>query len=632
MGYTRRTFARSTVTLATAYADQSDADSTESSLVIPENLTELSDADLAELSSAAETAFSDVYGDGTNDLSEDDLTTLAGLTEGIEALAAESGARQEAADKRRSAAAELAARALSTNAAESEEDGDGDDDTEVTDEATETEDEGEQPEAPAAEESTEEASAEQPEPVVASAPAPRRTAQRIPRRRQAPAPQTGPDLSGLVTATTDAAGFSQGQSIDWTGVGKIMDRRLASYNAAGFASAAKAGKSMRQQHAIAAVRRPAPAELIVTDDGAAASEKAMNAAVDQSRLPQGSLVAAGGWCAPSETLYDLLDTGATREGLISVPEVQISRGGLSFTRGPDFAEVYAEGGFAYTEEEDIAGDYDGEGGGTKPCFRVGCPEFEEVRLELAGLCISAGILQQRGYPEMLGHTVQNALVAHDHRMAGRLVQRIVAGSTEVTMPSPQAGALAPLLTSIELQVEHYKYTHRLGRGATVEAVFPFWVRGAIRSDLALRTGIELFSVTDAQITGWFSERGVNPQFIYNWQDVNTTAAGEFVTWPESVQFLIYSAGTWVKGVSDIITIDNLYDSTLLGVNDFTALFTEEGWLLAKRGRDSRVVNVPLCANGATAAAVAIECDGVVAEGGSSTTTTTPAVTTTTTTN
>ncbi len=61
--------------------------------------------------------------------------------------------------------------------------------------------------------------------------------------------------------------------------------------------------------------------------------------------------------------------------------------------------------------------------------------------------------------------------------------------------------------------------------------------------------------------------------------------------------------------SQIITLDTVYDSTLLGSNDFTALFSEEGWLVAKRGHDSRKVSVPICPDGATHAGIAIDCDG-----------------------
>jgi hypothetical protein len=108
-----------------------------------------------------------------------------------------------------------------------------------------------------------------------------------------------------------------------------------------------------------------------------------------------------------------------------------------------------------------------------------------------------------------------------------------------------------------------------------------------------------------------TQRGISAQFVYDWQDIGTTAASGFLSWPDTVDFLLYPAGTWVKGAADVITLDTIYDSVGLGQNNYTALFTEEGYLMAKMCHDSRVVTVPLCPDGATAAGVDIDCDGVL---------------------
>jgi hypothetical protein len=85
----------------------------------------------------------------------------------------------------------------------------------------------------------------------------------------------------------------------------------------------------------------------------------------------------------------------------------------------------------------------------------------------------------------------------------------------------------------------------------------------------------------------------------DWQDIAATAKASFVAPPTSVKFLLYPAGTWVKGVTDSITLENIYDSTLLGTNDYTALFTEDPYLVLKRIADSRVVTVAVEATGNT---------------------------------
>lgn len=599
---------------------------TPDSLVIPEDLTTLSDEDLTALSEQATSAFNDLYGDGSG-LSNDDLEALSGLTEGIEALAAEQAARDTAASERDAAAAALAARVNpaaedeSTDEAGDAPSDEADGDAEEGDESTDGE-----PEALAEVEEGDEG--EQPESLAASSQPQRRGEVRVNlaglrSRQSAPRPRSAsqdPTMRDYVMAAPDVPGFSNGQGMDFSDLGNAVDSRLTSFNEASYMAAAAQGRHMRQQFGIATIRKPFEADLVIPNGADTNTiETVFARAADESRLPGGSLVASGGWCAPSETLYDLFEV-ESRDGLFSLPEVNVPRGGIRWTQGPDFATLFAEiTGFHYTEAQDIAGEYgvdaDGVGNdtaGSKPCYKVDCPDFSEERLALDGLCLTAGLLQQRGYPEVIARTIRGALVAHDHRIAGRKIAAIAAASTAVAMPADQVGAIAPLLTGMELQVEHYREAHRLTRSTTLEAVLPFWVHGAVRSDLSRRLGVDLLSVPNSRINAWFAERGVNPQFVYNWQGIAGAAASGFTSWPTSVQFLLYSAGTWVGGGSDVITLDTVHDSVMLGQNDYTALFTEEGWLVAQRGHDSRLVTVPICADGATAAGVNIDCDGSAA--------------------
>jgi soluble cytochrome b562 len=414
-------------------------------------------------------------------------------------------------------------------------------------------------------------------------------------------------MKDIVKATPDFTGFAADEGLDWSAIGKGIDRRLASFNRTQYEQANAANRHMRTQLGFAVINKPFEDDLIVKSSDPIHIDEILHRAAKESRLPGNSLVAAGGWCAPSQTVYDLLEL-ESRDGLYSLPEIGITRGGIHFTSGPDFASIYANTGFSYNETQDIAGDYNGAGGGSKPCYEVACPPFSEQRLSYDGVCISAGLLQQRGYPEVIARTVRGALVAHDHKLAGHVLGAVVAGSDAVSMAANQVGATAPILTAIDLQVEHYRNVTRLGRNVSLEAVFPFWVRGAIRADLARRLGVDLLDVSDARIDGWFADRGVAPQYVYNWQDL-TGAASTVTAFPTSVEFLLYAAGTWVKGGADIITLDTIYDSVKLGTNDFTALFSEEGWLVAKMGHDSRVVTVPICPDGATHGGVSIDCNG-----------------------
>lgn len=568
--------------------------SAEETLEVPEDIGTLDDEQLTELLNRATEAFDSIYGDG-DDLSNDDLDTLSKLTSIVEELRSETDSREQAAKARVTEAAELAQQVRGPA------------------------------EEPEAEESTEDFSvdteAEEDEAVIASSETRGMTVNlkgiKARQRSVQSSENTGkePKLADIVAFAPDASTYAPEGDISWNNVGQLIDNRLRSFNSGQFDAANRSGRHIRQQYGVLSVRRPYGDGLTVKSDGAEHVSEVMDRAVDESSLPGGSLVASGGWCAPSETLYDFLET-ETRDGLLSIPEIGVSRGGLRFTQGPDFSDIYTNisdsASWDVSETDDENGHYDGSSGTTeadKPCFKVDCPDFTDHRLRLAGLCLSAGLLQQRGYPEVISRTVRGALVAHDHLMSKRTIDAIVTDSTAVSMTTDQVGTAAPVLEAIELQATHYRNVHRLAKNATLEGIFPNWIFGAIRSDLSRRAGVDLISVTNQRIRGWFSNLGINPQFVYNWQDLGDKKASSTKTYPGTVKFLLYNAGTWVRGGGDVLTLDTVYDSNTLKQNDYTALFTEEGYVVAKRGHDSRVVTVPVCSSGGTNAGVDIDCDG-----------------------
>lgn len=601
----------------TVFADQGEDAPVETfDLEIPENLSDLADADLAEMRSKAVDAFQTLYAGG--EFSDEDLATLGTLTDGIEVLSAEISSREQAASERAAKAAELAAKIGADKPAPAEDEEKPADEAPAED--APAEDEAEKKAKAAAAETVEVEAPAEPavEAVTAAAPASRGPIKLSGIRRHvtAPAPAISEetpveDTSRARLTVADVPGFAADSDASFEDLAVALDRRLQGFNSGAYGAAARAGRAMSERHSLAVVRKSFDERATVGSPESA--DAAMAFAVNEKNLPGGSLVAAGGWCAPSETVYDLLED-ESRDGLISLPEINVTRGGIKFTKGPKFSDLYAAPSFNFTEEDAKAGKYlpdtagSGNKVGAKPVYQVPCTDFEEVRLSAAGMHIQAGLLQQRGYPELVARTIRGALVAHEHKMSERVIAAMEAQSTAVSLDTGQIGALAPVLTAIELQVEHYRYAQRLSRSTTLEAVFPYWVRGAIRTDLSRREGVDLIDVPDSRIDAWFRSRGVNPQFVYDWQAL-TGEAGTFKVWGGSVKFLLYSAGTFVKGGQDVITLDTVYDSTLLGQNDYTALFTEEGYLVAKRGHDARVVTVPLNPNGGTGTGIKLLANG-----------------------
>lgn len=460
--------------------------------------------------------------------------------------------------------------------------------------------------------------AEHPKPAAVAAAAPR--VSDIPKGKPAdvvPKDREEKPMAVLVAAA-DVPGFPTGQEYEnLTQVAQAIERRAITYK----------GATGYQRNGVAVFKRAFPSELTQVANGD--DDALLEFAAKESRLPGGSvlnsvqqqvdagksLTAAAGWCAPSQTVYDLFELEAST-GMVDLPEVQITRGGLRFTPGPAFSDIFAGTGYFHqTEAQVIAAT-------PKTCMVVSCPTFTDVRLEVEGVCITGAILQSRGYPEMVARFVRGAMAVHNHKLNQFVIAQLVAGSTSVDLsPHPVATSAAAddtsattvLLSHIEMAAVDYKYRHRMPESATLEAIFPIWTLPVVRADLSRRTGVDLINVTDAMITGWMRARGIRPQFVYDWQDSfaglatgpgGATALNQF---PQELEFLMFAAGTFVRGSADVITLDTVYDAANLVLNQFTALFTEEGVLVAKLGHDARRYIVPFCPTGATSATVSINC-------------------------
>ena len=388
-----------------------------------------------------------------------------------------------------------------------------------------------------------------------------------------------------ITAAADVPKFTNGQSLDdLSAVAQAVINR-----AKGFGVPTGNGETVAlQQFGTAVFSLDYPEDLVVDrhDD----AMEVMDRAVQESRLPGGSLVAAGGWCAPSETIYDLTDDSTT-EGMISLPEIAVRRGGIRYAQSPTFADFYANPGFIQTEAQAIAGT-------TKPCIEVDCPDFTEVRLDAEGICIKVPILTNAAYPEVVRNFVSGSLTAHQHWINANVINRLVTASGAARVFTGLGSTYSDSIEALGLVIDQTRQKYRLGMKATVEAVVPFWVRNAFRADLSRRTGRPTGQVTDAEIDAQFASIGANVQYVYDWQMIDETAE----TYPASFNALVYPAGTFVKGTSDVINLNTVYDAASLATNVYTGLFMEQGLLVAKKKFHSDLVTLPICNAGRTGAA------------------------------
>lgn len=491
------------------------------------------------------------------------------VNEKVTSLAAEAASRQAAADEQATEWATLRDSRVTASNDDAEEE-DAEEEAEVEDEA---------------EESVEAAAA-----PVAPAPAPAKVTARAALAGKRPAVKPKPAKAPMtITASADVPGFATSSKI--AGIPELAEAVVNRLD--GFPRQPEGRRgAMWQPYGVAQFRKTFPDDLVV--DGGIHDMDALSRAVDQSRLPGQSLVAAGGWCAPSETIYDFCEN-ATADGLLSLPEVRADRGGVKFTTGPDFATLYSSTGFTQTEAQAISGT-------AKGCYEVTCPSFTDVRLDAIGLCIKVPILTNAAYPELVQSTIRQSLLAHQHRVSAYSITKMMAAATSVTLNAAGA-ATATILNSLEYLAHGIRSDYRLALDATIEVVLPTFARAIIRADLANRGGVDLLSVSDSQIDSYLATRNISAQYIYNWQDVTSSQEG----WPATMDVLAYPAGTFVKATTDVINLSAVYDAASLNVNTFTGLFMEEGIAVFKRCFGAKKATITLCMDGSTGAADLATC-------------------------
>ena len=300
-------------------------------------------------------------------------------------------------------------------------------------------------------------------------------------------------------------------------------------------------------------------------------------------------------------------------GLISLPDFpfDMSRGGVRVPVSPDISDLLSDL-WHYTEAQLQAVDSGGDPTAIKPIIELPCPdEFLEWRLEAIGWAAKAGILQRQAWPEAIENALAQIQVAHQHRVSQLTIGKMVAGSGAAKIFPVDAviGATSGALNALAWNAQNLRINKGLAENATVEAVGPIWAREVFRADLAMRDDRSLLGVSNAEIDAWFSARNIYVQYVVDWQTGGDGEPGDLdnQVYPDSVDFLLYPAGTWFRQLQNIITIGVQYPLELLQLNQYSHIFTEDSFQVGKRCNESIRVTVPLCVNGAVGARESIVC-------------------------
>jgi len=557
----------------------------------PDDLTGLSADDLTAAEERARAEYAEITSDGLDSLTDEQVGRMEQIADFLDSVSAE-GTRREAEVADRAARAEAAATRIAPPTAE---DGDGEDDGE--------EETPEEPEAPAEEPAAPESAPEAVEvtteaPVAVAASASRPPVSTVRSMRQpanpTPAPEAPVNQFMSITASADirdgAYSVQQGADLkDLSGAAPAFIGRLK-----GFPTTRGGGYDRKP---VAQMRRDFTADrdglYDSNEDFGSDTFRVLREASRESRLSGGSLVAAGGWCAPSENLYGMC-ADETLDGILDLPTIGVTRGGINYTPGPDFQDIYTDAGFVQTEAEAIAGT-------EKNCTEVDCPDFTEVRLDAVGICVKSPLLTRAAYPEVVTRFLEGTVIANQHKVNARIIAAMrTALGTALAPTLTGTPVVWSTLTAMEWVIEMQRQAYRLSEGETLEVIAPRWLRVALRADFANRNGIGVERVTNAIISDHFADRGASVQFVLGYLEVATPTTS--VAFPASAEIMVYKAGTFVKGTHDVISLDAIYDAADLETNMFTAAFVEDGVLLAKMCHGGKRITLPVNVNGMLGAA------------------------------
>lgn len=454
---------------------------------------------------------------------------------------------------------------------------------------------------------------------------------------QATAPEDAteaPKVMTLVAANhlstgTRGAPVSNGAEMDWSQFAQAFQEVSAS----NFSRARQGGPATREHTRIASLRREATEDRVVLgqDDAFQAYTKLKDIsdryAADVA-ANRDSVLAANGFCTPSTPIYTTCSP-IEATNLWEGPRVVAARGGIIHNQGLNFAEFFGGDftlpipGYNILTEAQVIADT------PKTCFEIPCPPFVDDRLNLAALCLTGSILQNRTYPEFVSTFVEGAIASMAHLVNREVINAIVAGATSTTALATvdpwitDGTVLSQVLSAVEMAVVDLRYAYRTNGNQPMTVLLPLWLRAQLRADYIRQNARVSEDLADSLIDQMFRTRGALVQWLYDYQDAFNPApttiptpnqaghATPIVSLPFTLGFTVYLPGTWVLAELDIIRLDMVYDSTLLAQNQVTQLFMEDGFKPMRMCSFSRNYTINICPSGSTGAQRAVACADIV---------------------
>lgn len=424
-------------------------------------------------------------------------------------------------------------------------------------------------------------------------------------------PKATATVTTAITAGADIPGVPMGSDLPNMGaIAEAMAKRMHGMR--------RTSGGDGEQHTVATIVTSFPEDRQLRS-GEAESNKMK---IDKVASPE-AVVAAGGFCAPLETNYDILGFGVTNRPVRdSLATFNADRGGIRWMNTPVLGDIptwdytgadnqssmtgynpanYPNG--AAISVWNIAADEDAvDGTPTKPCFRVQCIGESEAYLEAIPVCLTIGNLMARAFPELIEANNNLALVTHARYAEQRLLRKIGALSTQVSA-ARVLGAARDFFNQTDRAAVAYRHRHRLAENETLRVIVPTWLKNLMRADLVMEMpgdGKDAnFELAEAKINRWFAVRNLNVTWHIDGEAGQYFAPqgnGALVDYPSNVVWYMFAEGTFLFLDGGTLDLGLVRDSTLNSTNDYK-MFTETFEGVAKRGVESYRITSALRATG-----------------------------------
>lgn len=578
---------------------------------LPEDLTSLSDEDLATLLQEHEVAAELIDNEDesfTQGLGADEiLAEYERGVEQIETIRAEQDNRVQAQEDYLAAKAALSERrkgdlAVAEEDEESTEEGDGEEDEgeeEAVAEDAEPElaaNETEEVEEEAEEAEEEEEQVGSKEKVTASA-AKARTL------RRPPSPSAEREAKGVAGAPV----LSAPGHLDMRG-GVMLDRETLAK--AMKMAATRRGKPSKSVTGVEERILIASANFQFPDDRRLISgDWEVNAEKIRQILPLSipgtygnmALVASGGLCAPLEPIYTMPNFASNaRPVRDALPSFQADRGGVNVPAATYIADITSA--ITVIEESE-----DAQGGtfATKSCQDLTCPAYTEVAITIISHCREYGNLNAMAWPEKIAHENDLTMAAHARTAETYLLDRIKALSINVTQAAvgSQMNAFGSLVHAITKAAAGIRFRLRMTPGARFRVLMPSWILDLLAADNSLMQVENRFEA-QAALGNALERYGVS--IAYFLDDVTGGTSQGFAAetasalddFPDDVQYALFAEGEFLHIDSGSLELGIVRDSTLNSTNDFQ-IFGESFENVARIGpaQGALWITQDVCPNG-----------------------------------